>query len=399
MISFIKKFKPIEIQVLAIIILCVLVIIHKAWGRIMENGLKHDIDFIEIHKLHVHGYINSIAWSADGSRLAALSDSGGTITVWEKSKWRVVNEFHRYGGAYCFNSLAFLRDNSILTSAPLGDYSQDLRYANTILTDPNYKSLDIFSLIRWNPETGRVLNYIPDLGYPPRDLSTKITNTFTLSRDEKLVAGILKKDVVIYDIDKRIALITIKNPLIGSGARLINSKKVPKTVMDSAASVAFSPDNKIIAVGTLSGKLNFFNVQNGSIFKTIDAFPETFGSGCISLSFNNDGSLIATGRAAVGVGKKDIGLVRVWRVSDGKMLFAYLGSTGSVRTLSWHPTGKILAAGDDSTLSLWNANDQTNDPVLTRKFPLGIYSASFSTEGILAVASSNIVVLFQNISK
>jgi len=128
----------------------------------------------EIHRLHVKSYINAVAWNMDGSRLAALSDGGSTITLWETKTWTVLNEFHRYSGAYAGNSLAFLPDGTLLTAAPIGDYSGDPRYANTPLTDSRYKSQEIFSLIRWNPETGKIVGYIPDLGYPPTDLSVKI---------------------------------------------------------------------------------------------------------------------------------------------------------------------------------------------------------------------------------
>jgi len=49
----------------------------------------------ESRRLAVKAYINAVAGNVDGSRLAALSNFGGTVTVWETAKWAVVNEFNR----------------------------------------------------------------------------------------------------------------------------------------------------------------------------------------------------------------------------------------------------------------------------------------------------------------
>jgi WD40 repeat protein len=52
----------------------------------------------EIRRLHVDGYINAVAWNADGSRLATEGKFGSTITLFETSGWTKLNEFHRLGG-------------------------------------------------------------------------------------------------------------------------------------------------------------------------------------------------------------------------------------------------------------------------------------------------------------
>jgi hypothetical protein len=49
----------------------------------------------EFKRLEVKGYLNAVAWNNDNSRLAALSDFGRTITVWETRNWSLIKEFDR----------------------------------------------------------------------------------------------------------------------------------------------------------------------------------------------------------------------------------------------------------------------------------------------------------------
>ena len=101
----------------------------------------------EIRRLPVKGYVNAVAWNVDGTRLAALSNFGSAVTVWETKTWAVLKEYLRYNGAsYAFNSLAFLPDGALLTSSPIGDFS-----AKTPVTAAQVQTLETFSLIQWNP--------------------------------------------------------------------------------------------------------------------------------------------------------------------------------------------------------------------------------------------------------
>lgn len=113
--------------------------------------------------------INAVAWSADGMRLASLSNFGGTVTVWDASNWAVVNRFERYGGAYSQNSLVFLPDNTLLTAASVGKSP-----------DPDYETLAVFSLIQWDPLTGRKLRYIPDFTHSSTSGESKVVRPIHL---------------------------------------------------------------------------------------------------------------------------------------------------------------------------------------------------------------------------
>jgi len=354
----------------------------------------------EIQRLHVKGYINAVAWNTDGSRLAALSNFGGTITLWETKNWAVLKEFDRYGGGYSFNSLAFLPDGSLLTAAPIGDYSKDPRYANTPLTDPKYDTLQMFSLIQWNPEAGKPVRYIPDLGYPPKDLSTKVTDTFAASGDGALIATVWADDVKLYETRN------------ASVSQALSVPPAP-THSDYAMSVAFSPNGKELAVGTGFGKVHLFNPLDGSLIHSITAYPTEWYA-CSALAFSPGGKFIAIGKYSGSDGKLINGVwtkrdandvaISIWDVSETHILISLVGSTQKregkddalvIRTLSWSPNGEILAAGDDLSLRLWRVSAPRPTLLLEKKMSHGTFSTAFSPQGMLAATDNNEVVIYQ----
>ena len=338
----------------------------------------------EIHRLPVKGYVNAVAWNVDGTRLAALSNFGSAVTVWETKTWAVLKEYLRYNGAsYAFNSLAFLPDGALLTSSPIGDFS-----ANTPVTAAQVQTLETFSLIQWNPETGKPVQYFPDLGHSSKDLSNKVTDTFAVSADGSMVAGI-HGDVLIYDVKT------------GTLLRRIAVPSLPKHG-DTAASVAFSPNGQELAVGTGFGWVRFFSVRTGALIQSIDAYPEEYS--CSALAYSPDGQRIAVGKTkGINVSNPNDISTTVWRVRTGALVASLAGSTWRfrgkqeampVRTLAWSPVGNVIAVGDDGSLRLWQVDHATPTLLLDVEKP-GTFSVSYSPQGVLAVARKNEVLIYE----
>jgi len=336
----------------------------------------------EIRRLRVDGYINAVAWSFDGSRLAALSQFGSTITVWDAKTWNVVKEFRRDGGAYSGNSLAFLPDGSLLTAAlgefsnegpdgnllkaaQIGDHSGDPDYIVPSVSNLKYHSLKIFSLIDWNLATGQPIRYIPPLEFPPSDLSPKITNTFAISRDRALIAAIKDgRSVWLYDAS--------------SGVRV---QDLPTTPLpehpDVANSVAFSPDGQELVVGTAWGWVHFFGVRDGVLRRSFRAYT-TGEYRVAALAFSPDGKSIATGKAkGFDAREPNEFSTHIWRVSDGASIAMLPGATWilhgkteavSVRAMDWFKD--LLAVGDDRSLrNLAKSTAPQLSPSLSRGSP------------------------------
>jgi WD40 repeat protein len=345
----------------------------EAWGSPMSSSVGGESAPQQIRRLRLNAYVNAVAWDTDASHLAALSNFGGTITVWETKTWTVATEFHRYGGAYSFNSFAYLPDGTLLTSTPIGNSP-----------DPRYPTLAIFSLIQWNPETGEPIRYIPDVGYPPKELPSNIghTDTFVVSEDGSLIAGISGRDVLLFETRRWSLIKRIATPPTPSHP-------------DVAESIAFSPDGRQLAVGTLFGSLHFINIQDGSFRLSLVAFPGGAGFGCGALAFSPDGRFLATSRGTITVGQRDDGWTRVWRASDGAMVAPLIGGAGSVRKASWSPSGNVLAIGDDHSVMFWHTDRLPEAPKLIAQVRHDCLSVAFSRRDTLAASDANEIAIYQ----
>jgi WD40 repeat protein len=143
-------------------------------------------------------------------------------------------------------------------------------------------------------------------------------------------------------------------------------------------SVAFSPDGKRLASGSLAydqqlrplpGVVKVREAQTGREVLSLQGHT----AGILSVAFSPDGKRLASG--------SEDQTIKVWDAQTGQATLTLKGHTRGVTSVAFRPDGKRLASGsDDSTLKVWDA--QTGRLILTLQGPTGeVSSAAFSPDG------------------
>lgn len=143
----------------------------------------------------------------------------------------------------------------------------------------------------------------------------------------------------------------------------LQTNKVVKTLRQSGVSaIVFSPDSGLIASGSGDKSARIWNVETGAQIKKLETkTPITWqlASGnqtmrlslaVTSVAFSPDGKLLAmgTGRA-----------VHLWEVSTGNQVRTLEGHTESVTGVTFVPDGNSLASSSlDGTVRIWSLNPQ-----------------------------------------
>ncbi|MBE9206825.1 NACHT domain-containing protein [Nostoc sp. LEGE 06077] len=125
-------------------------------------------------------------------------------------------------------------------------------------------------------------------------------------------------------------------------------------------------------------KLHNVNFQNADLAKSV--FTETFG-GIASVAFSPDGKLLATGDTN--------GEIRLYQVSDWRQLLICKGHTNWVPSLVFSPDGSMLASSSsDHTVKLWNVT--TGQCIQTLQgHKHEVWTVAFSPDGNTLTSGSN----------
>jgi WD40 repeat protein len=164
--------------------------------------------------------------------------------------------------------------------------------------------------------------------------------------------------------------------------RLCHSDLLTLQHDSQVASVAFSPDGKILAAGSWDNTVRLWDVNTWKELATLEGHElEVF-----SVAFSPDGKILATG-------SKDT-TIRLWDVATQRELAVLNGHTNWVYSVAFSPDGKILAtASVDKTVKLWDIT--TKQELATLIGHKGfVNSVEFSPDGkTLASASSDKTVM------
>jgi WD40 repeat protein len=145
----------------------------------------------------------------------------------------------------------------------------------------------------------------------------------------------------------------------------------------SILSVAFSPDNKLLAASTARGEIRIWQVDQSVPLLTWRAHTDPVLA--IAFSFNND--ILVSG--------SEDQTVKLWEIKTGRCLKTQSGHTSRVWSVAFHPAGTMIASGgDDKTVRVWDVHSGSCLHVL-EGHTNWIRSVAFSPDGDLIASGSD----------
>jgi WD40 repeat protein/serine/threonine protein kinase len=250
----------------------------------------------ELHSFK--GGFRCIAFSPDGTRLAALAGSG-QVKVWDAETGKEVFALGQAKprGYLCF---AFSPDGKLLATG-------------------GFDVLDV-----WDAKTGK-----ERLPFPVKEM----IRSLVFSTDSKRLASVAgdrpggEWAVKVWEAETAKELKSIS---------LLAQASV-------VAAVAYNPDGKHLAIASYDGTVKVWEVEAGKAQLTLQGHS----GGTSSVAYNADGTRLAS----AGYDRT----VKVWDAATGRELFTIKGHSSVVTSVSFSPDGKRLAsAAGDKTVRVWN---------------------------------------------
>jgi uncharacterized protein with WD repeat len=140
-------------------------------------------------------------------------------------------------------------------------------------------------------------------------------------------------------------------------------------------SVAFTSDGKILASGTRDG-IKLWDVATAKNTTTFGGRTDTVHS----VAFSPDGTTLASGHFGSNI--------KLWNVASGKGTATFTGHAGPVFAVTFSPDGKTLASGsDDRTVKLWDVASGKNVTTFIGHADI-VWSVAFSPDGKTLASAS-----------
>ena len=297
--------------------------------------------------LHSHqGTVTSLAFSADGTRVASAGDDGG-IRLWS-SDGRGEPELLK-GHAGIVRKVLFSPDGRLLASA--GDDATVRLWALDGDDKPR--------VFKGHEKSVREITFNPDGSLLASAGSDATVRLWTLDNmSETLVLRNHKRGVTSISFSPDSTLLasashdaTVRLWSVRDGAEV----RVFKGHTRSVRKAIFSPDSAHIASAGRDGTVRLWSVDDAGepwVLQSREHVDPLRG-----IAFSPDGSMLA--------GAGDAGMISVWTLTESEIPRLLQGHTDWISNLVFSPDGAYLAsAGGDGTVRLWSVDDNFEPLVL-----------------------------------
>jgi WD40 repeat protein len=293
--------------------------------------------------LPTRGAAVAVAWSPDGSALAAASDYGGELTVWDRNG-HVVKRITRVGGGpTLWGSLAFINGSAALIFPPPEKVSASTAFAV------------------WDVATGQIVR-MENGPQPDAGRLLNLAVHFMTSPDQALLAvatggnrgsSRFEKNVILYDT---------------RSWRVLHTSKFP----DGISSLCVFAAGRLLGLGSMrAAHIAVLDTSSGATITDIQAYEESkYGTASLgAIAGSPTGDLIMVGIGSALLQGQYIGTpeqrawdetinttdaVRILRVQDGVRIASFPAAKAPIRQAMWDPKGRYVAFVDNQRgLFLW----------------------------------------------
>jgi WD40 repeat protein len=300
---------------------------------LLKVTLRKELD------LPTPGEAVAVTWSADGKAIAAASNYGGDLTVWDRSG-RVINQFKRIGGGPALEgSIAFVHG------------------ASQLVFPPPQNAADSASLAIWDIVTGQIVSSLPG-PEPSRDYGLNRAAQFSNVPNKNLLAATTRGSGGLRNPNGNLITYSTQDWRVLWTA----------TVEKGAYTLCAFDDGQLLAVGSNHGQVSILDAISGNLIHHFQAYEDSkFGTLAIgAIAGSPDGKLLLVGIGSGVFGSSgatreaqswinSIDPLRVLRVEDGSLIASFDGGAmRPIRQAVWDPKGRFVAFIDNANgLFIW----------------------------------------------